>query len=192
MSFVVVQIVVWLCLIFRTSLRMSFLLWRRTTRKFTEQALTQEEVVDLMKVPLLAPSSRNRQPLQYILVDNKDDLSRLSECKPSGAQPLKHAALAVVVLADSNLSDTWIEDASIASSMILLQAQALNLGACWIQIRLRSFPDGTSAAEIVRSILNIPDDINVLSIIAIGHKAAELPAYNDKDLKWEKVHVDKF
>ena len=56
---------------------------RRTTRKFTEQALTQEEVVDLMKVPLLAPSSRNRQPLQYILVDNKDDLSRLSECKPS-------------------------------------------------------------------------------------------------------------
>ena len=113
---------------------------RRTIRKFTEQALTQEEVVDLMKVPLLAPSSRNRQPLQYILVDNKDDLSRLSECKPSGAQPLKHAALAVVVLADSNLSDTWIEDASIASSMILLQAQALNLGACWIQIRLRSFP----------------------------------------------------
>ena len=146
---------------------------RRTTRKFTEQALTQEEVVDLMKVPLFAPSSRNRQPLQYILVDNKDDLSRLSECKPSGAQPLKHAALAVVVLADSNLSDTWIEDASIASSMILLQAQALNLGACWIQIRLR-------------------DDINVLSIIAIGHKAAELPAYNDEDLKWEKVHVDKF
>ena len=58
---------------------------RRTTRKFTEQALTQEEVVDLMKVPLFAPSSRNRQPLQYILVDNKDDLSRLSECKPSGA-----------------------------------------------------------------------------------------------------------
>ena len=57
---------------------------RRTTRKFTEQTLTQEEVVDLMKVPLLAPSSRNRQPLQYILVDNKDDLSRLSECKPSG------------------------------------------------------------------------------------------------------------
>lgn len=165
---------------------------RRTTRKFTEQALTQEEVVDLMKVPLFAPSSRNRQPLQYILVDNKDDLSRLSECKPSGAQPLKHAALAVVVLADSNLSGTWIEDASIASSMILLQAQALNLGACWIQIRLRSFPDGTSAEEIVRSILNIPDDINVLSIIAIGHKAAELPAYNDEDLKWEKVHVDKF
>lgn len=165
---------------------------RRTIRKFTEQALTQEEVVDLMKVPLLAPSSRNRQPLQYILVDNKDDLSRLSECKPSGAQPLKHAALAVVVLADSNLSDTWIEDASIASSMILLQAQALNLGACWIQIRLRSFPDGTSAEEIVRSILNIPDDINVLSIIAIGHKVAELPAYNDEDLKWEKVHVDKF
>ena len=165
---------------------------RRSTRNFAKQPLNQEEVVELMKAPLFAPSSKDRQPLQYVLVDNKDDLSRLSECKPYGAKPLEHATLAIVVLADPAQSDAWVEDASIASTLILLQAQALDLGACWIQIRLRSFPDGTTAEEIVKSILNIPANFRVLSIIAVGHKAANLPPRSEEDLKWEKIHIDKF
>lgn len=165
---------------------------RRSIRKYTDKPLTQQQVVELMKAALYAPSSRNRQPLQYILVDNKDDLSRLSECKASGAQPIAGAAIAIVVAADPERSDVWIEDASIASTFLLLQAEALELGACWIQVRNRFFEDDTSAAEIVRSILGIPPNLEILSIVAVGNKDSVKPAHDESELKWEKVHIDKY
>lgn len=54
-----------------------------------------------------------------------------------GAAFLADAAMAVVVMADPLASDVWIEDASIASIMIQLQAEDLGLGSCWIQVRER-------------------------------------------------------
>lgn len=165
---------------------------RRSIRKYTAEPLAQQQVVELMKAALYAPSSRNRQPLQFILVDNKDDLSRLSECKASGAQPIAEAAIAIVVAANPAVSDVWIEDASIASAYLLLQAESLGLGACWIQVRNRFFEDDTSAADIVRSILGIPHNIEILSIISVGNKDNVKPAHDESELKWEKVHIDKY
>ena len=61
----------------------------------------------------------------------------LYEVITHGASFLGDAALAIVVTADPLASDVWIEDASIASLMIQLQAEDMGLGSCWIQIRER-------------------------------------------------------
>ena len=65
-------------------------------------------------------------------------LAKLSVCKPAGAAFLKDCALAVVVLANVMESDVWVEDASIASIYMQLQAEDLGLGSCWCQIRIRN------------------------------------------------------
>jgi nitroreductase len=161
-------------------------------RKFTEQELTQDEVVTLMKAALMSPSSKRSNCWQFVVVDDHEKLQRLSECKAAGAQFLAGAPLAVVVLADPLVSDVWIEDASIATLMIQLQAEDMGLGSCWIQVRCRETAEGVPAEEVVREVLDIPLQMQVLSIVALGHKGMERKPFDEAHLLWEKVHLNKF
>jgi nitroreductase len=90
------------------------------------------------------------------------------------------------------VSDVWIEDASVASLMIQLQAEELGLGSCWIQIRERFAADGTPADELVHAALDMPLQLQTLSIIAIGHKGMERKPFDEAHLQWEKVHINKY
>ena len=165
---------------------------RRSMRKFTEEELTQEEVVSLLKAGLMAPSSKGSTCWQFIVVDNKETLEKLSGCKKVGSSFLKDASLAIVVLADPLASDVWIEDASVTSIYIQLQAEDLGLGSCWIQLRERFTPEGTPSSEYVHEVLNIPPQLQALSIIAIGHKGMERKPFNEENLQWEKVHINNY
>ena len=165
---------------------------RRSMRKFTDEELTQEEVVTLLKAALMSPSSKRSNCWQFISVDDKETLDKLSRCKETGSSFLKDAPLAIVVLADPLASDVWIEDAAIASLMIQLQAEDLGLGSCWIQVRERYNAAGMSSDEYVHGILDIPLQLQVLSIIAIGHKGMERKPFDESHLLWEKVHINKY
>ena len=68
----------------------------------------------------------------------------------------------------------------------------MGLGACWVQIRERYNPDGVPSDTLVRDLLNIPEPLRVLSIVAVGHKGMERKPFNEDRLLWEKVHVDTF
>lgn len=165
---------------------------RRSMRKFTEKELSQDEVVTLLKAALMAPSSKRSNCWQFVVVEDKEMLKHLSFCKEKGSSFLKDAALAIVVLADPMLSDVWIEDAAIASLMIQLQAEDLGLGSCWIQIRERFTSDGTPSGEYVHAALDIPLQLQVLSIIAIGYKGMERKPFNEEHLQWEKIHLNTY
>lgn len=165
---------------------------RRSTRKFTPEPLSPEEVEIIMKAALMAPSSKRKNPWQFILVDDKDMLKRLASCKEHGSSFLEDCALAVVITADGMLSDVWIEDASVAAIYIQLQAEDLGLGSCWVQIRNRTTPDETDADECVRRLLDIPYQLQVLCIVGIGRKGQERKPFDEANLQWEKVHLGKF
>jgi len=165
---------------------------RRSMRKFTEKELTQDEVVSLLKAALMSPTSKRSNSWQFIAVDDKETLKKLSLCKEQAAAFIADAALAIVVTADPLASDVWIEDASIASIMIQMQAEDLGLGSCWIQVRERFTATGMASDDFVRGVLDIPLQLQVLSIIAIGHKGMERKPFNEDNLQWEKVHINKF
>ena len=165
---------------------------RRSCRTFTEQLLTEEQTVTLMRAALMSPSSHRTNGWQFVLVDDKEKLHALSACKESGSALVDGAPLAIVVCADPAASDVWIEDASIATLMIQLQAEELGLGSCWVQVRRRHTIDGRSSDAVVREILGIPDSMEVLSIVAVGHKAIERKPFNEEHLQWEKLHVNEW
>ena len=158
---------------------------RRSMRKFTEEELTQEQVVTLMKAALMAPTSKRSNAWQFIVVDDKDTLKKLSLCKEQASQFIADAALAVV-------SDVWIEDAAIASIYLQLQAEDMGLGSCWVQLRERFAVSGISSNEYVHDVLDIPLQLQALSIIAIGHKGMERKPFNEDNLQWEKIHLNKY
>ena len=165
---------------------------RRSIRKYTDEALSPEDVRLILEAALMAPSSKRSTGWEFIVIEEKEKLEKLSYCKEFGAKPIAGAAMAVVVLADPLKSDVWIEDASIASILMQLQAEDLGLGSCWIQIRNRLTENGQSAEDYIREMLGIPYQIQVLSVITFGHRNEERKPFDEEKTMWEKVHIDKW
>ncbi len=165
---------------------------RRSMRKFTDEQLPADTVATLLRSALMSPSSKGKHAWHFVVVDDKSMLEKLSMCKAQGADFLAGAPLAVVVVGDPSESDVWIEDASVASTILLYQAEDMGLGACWIQVRERYTAEGEPADNIVRYLLGIPEPLRVVSIIAIGHKGMERKPFNEDRLLWDKVHVDRY
>ncbi len=165
---------------------------RRSMRKFTPDLLDPEDVKLILRAALMAPSSKGLHSWEFIVVDEREKLIQLSSSKAQGSAFLADAPLAVVVVADPAVSDVWIEDASVATTMMLLQAEDLGVGSCWIQIRNRFDVEGNPAADTVRSVLGIPENLSILSIVALGHKGMERKPFNEDRLLWEKVHLGQY
>ena len=128
------------------------MLKRRSTRKFNDEQVTREELDKILQAALLAPTSMNRKPCNFMVVERKEALKDLANSKDHGAGLIDGADKAIVVVADTMVADTWIEDSSIALTYMHLMATELGLGSCWVQIHLRS-KNGKDSEEIVRDIL---------------------------------------
>ena len=165
---------------------------RRSHRKFTEEEIDAESVKLILRAALMAPTSKGQRAWQFIVVDDKTDIEKLSDAKDLGAQFMKGAPLVVVVLGDPVQNDCWVEDGSIAAISMQYQAEELGLGSCWVQMRGRGLSDGTSADTVIRGVLDIPENLNTLCVVAFGHKADERKPQNEDKLKWENVHLDKY
>lgn len=165
---------------------------RRSTRKFTNQLLTPEQVELILKAGLMSPSSKRSNPWQFLVVEDKEMLTKLAGCKKAGSSFLEGCALAVVVLANVLESDVWVEDTSVASIYMQLQAEDLGLGSCWCQVRNRQTGDDMDSAQYVRDLFGIPYQLEVLSIIGFGYKDQERKPFDEAHLQWEKVHIGAF
>ncbi len=168
------------------------LIQRRSIRKYTEDLLQPEETEKILKAALLSPTSKNSHSWQFVVVEDKEMLQKLSNCKPHGSNFVANCALAVVVLGNPLVSDVWIEDASIASFAMQLQAEDIGVGSCWVQVRERQFDENITAADYVRDALEIPMPYEVLSIIAFGKKEKERKPNDVEALLWENVHIGEF
>ncbi|MDE6161866.1 MAG: nitroreductase family protein [Muribaculaceae bacterium] len=168
------------------------LIERHSIRRYTDRPVDADDVKLILQAGLLAPSSKSKRPWQFVVVENRDILERLAQCKDFGTKPISTAAFGVVVAVDSALSDCFVEDASIAAVLMQLQAADLGLGSCWIQVRNRFTADGTPAEDIVRETLGIPENITIECIVTVGHKDEERRPVDPDKLLWEKVHIENW
>ena len=81
---------------------------------------------------------------------------------------------------------------SIASIFISLAAEALGLGNCWIQIRERSHSMEKTSEEYVREVLQLPQNLKVESIIAIGYPNEQKGGHLKEELQYEKIFINNY
>jgi nitroreductase len=161
---------------------------RRSIRRFQDRPVEKEKIDMLMETVLRSPSSRGFNPWEFFVVTDPNVISRLSNAKPHGASFLKYAPLAVVVCADAQKSDVWVEDAAIASIILHLAAADIGLGSCWIQIRLREHDAHQSAQQYIAGLLGLREGLAVLSIVAIGYPVEEKSGHPQTSLLLDKIH----
>ncbi|RMG69252.1 MAG: NAD(P)H-dependent dehydrogenase/reductase, partial [Nitrospirae bacterium] len=148
----------------------------------------REKIELILEAALRSPSSRSLNPWEFVVVTDRDLIEKLSRAKEHGSSFLKGAPLAFVVCADPARCDVWIEDCSIASILIQLQAQDLGLGSCWVQIRKRMHSAELTAEDYVKKVLDLPEHWVVESIIGIGYPAEEKKPHPAESLQHGKVH----
>lgn len=165
---------------------------RRSCRIFKDKAIEKEKIDLLTKAALWSPTSKNNRPWEFIWVDDAHLISQLAQCKPHGAEFMASAPLALVIVADPQKSDVWIEDTAIAASFVQLAAENLGIGSCWIQVRLRDHLNNQLASDYCKQLLNIPAHFETATIIALGYKQKERKPYTDEQLLTDKVHWNRF
>lgn len=165
---------------------------RRSHRKFTDEKVSADEVRQLMRAALMAPSSKGMHSYEFVVVEDPATIEALSHCKAMGADFVAGAPLVIAVLADPSLSEVWVEDASVAATCLLLEAEDLGLGACWVQVRGRKTKEGEDSEQVVRDLLGVPQGHGVCCLVAVGHKGMERKPQNEDRLKWERVHSERY
>lgn len=166
---------------------------RRSYRKFTEQAVEQEKIDQLLHNALMSPSGKSINPWEMIVVTDKETQVKLAGCKPFGSAFVAEAPLSIVIIADTTKSDVWVEDCSIVAFNLQLSAEDMGLGSCWAQVRNRQSPtEGVSADQYVKELLNIPKHYAVECIMSIGYKGMERKPFNEDKLQFEKIHNNTF
>lgn len=165
---------------------------RRSIRKYEERNIDETTLQQITTAALMSPAGKRLNPWEFIIVQDRATLQKLSEARPAGSQLLANTAVGIVVIADKERSDTWLEDAAIAAHNIQLAASDLGLGACWVQIQRRERNESQTAEEYVKELLNIPAQYAVLCVMSIGYKNEERKPYDLTKLDYSKLHHEQF
>lgn len=165
---------------------------RRSIRKFSSEQISEEQKALLMKAALMAPTAKHCNAWEFVIVEQADTICKLSECRPTGSQFMKHAPLVVVVAVNKEKSTAWVEDASIASAFIQLQAHSMGLGSCWVQVNGRMKDETVDTENYIRALLGMPETLGIVCMIAIGYPAEHKNAFEEDKLQFEKVHNERY
>ncbi len=165
---------------------------RRSIREFLDKPVEASKIDMLIEAALRSPSSMGKNPWEFVVVKEKDLFEKLSTAKQFGSTFVENAPLAIVVCADPDTSDVWVEDASIASIYIHLAAESIGLGSCWVQIRNRMRDETVSSQAYLAELLGIPDSRQVLAMVAIGYPDEEKPPHTKEELQYGKVYLDRY
>ena len=158
------------------------LLERRSIRRFKSEGVPLDLVLKAIDVARYAPSARNSQPWEFIIIRSREILDSLATLHP-GARPLKTASLAIAIIADHNKSKSAIIDTSLAAMQLWLALHCLGLGAVWIQT--------VGYNETLHNILGYPEHMECIGILAVGWPA-EKPSPKPRRPLEEIVHFDKY
>lgn len=136
---------------------------RYSVRNYEAKPVEKEKLDMILEAGRVSPTAANQQPNRFLVLNEAEDLQKLAKaCTPHGAP------LAIVVCADKNVA--WVRpfdkasmvdiDASIAADHMMMCAEDMGLGSCWI-----TYFD----PAIVRKEFNIPDNLIPINILAIGY-----------------------
>ena len=162
---------------------------RHSTRQFTGDKIPDSIIEQIIEIASYAPSSWGGHPVEFITIRNKETLKKLGDCKAMGDGPLRYSDVAIVPIIDTTNLELWKEDASVASTYILLAAEYFGIGACWIHMDGRDGKKKSSSEEI-KDLLGIPSKYQILNCVSLGIKKR---TQKIKEMNYKsKIHHEKY
>jgi nitroreductase len=130
----------------------------------------------------MAATARNEQPWEFIAVTDAQALGKIAAATDYGR--FIGAAKACIALFCKD-TKYYLEDGSAATQNMLVAAAALGLGACWVA------GDKKAYGEQVKSLLSVPPEYRLVSLVPLGFPAGAAPHPQKRRLQ-ECLHWEKF
>jgi nitroreductase len=159
---------------------------RRSIRSYENRPVEKETIEKLLKAGMQAPSAGNQQPWEFIVVEDKETLEKLSSAHIY-AGPIKNAPLGIIVLANEKylrFQQYWQQDLAAATENILLAAVEMGLGAVWMGIA----PDEDRMA-FIKDFFNLPKGVEGFAMLAVGYSSAN--KFEDR-FDASRIHYEKY
>lgn len=160
---------------------------RRSIRKYTDEPVSDEQLTQLLRAAMAAPSAGNQQPWQFVVIRDRNTLDAVPKFHPYSAM-LAEAPLAVLVCGDlerETVKGYWVQDCSAAVENLLIAASAIGLGAVWLGVHpVSEREDGC------RKLLGIPANVVPFAIVSIGHPDEQKAPADRYDA--ERVHHERW
>jgi len=155
---------------------------RASVREYTESPIEKSLIEQLVDAARRAPTARAVEPWEFIIVDDKDVLEKLTELIPNGPF-IKDAASCIIVYCKE--TPYYLEDGVAATENILLATAALELGACWVA------GDKKPYAPEISKLFSVPFEFKLISLISLGWPKSEPKQVKARSLK-DVIHWKKF
>ncbi len=161
---------------------------RRSIRKFLNKEISNEDVRKILEAGRHAPSSGNLQNWRFIVVKNEKIKNEIFKASLN-QDVIKNANVLIIACSDNNAIMPYgirglklysIQNVAAAIENMLLAANALGIGSCWV---------GAFEEKKIKNILKIPENVSVHAIICLGY-----PAENPKSVRMpiEKIAFSEF
>jgi len=157
---------------------------RASVRAYKEAAVTEADLLKIVDAGRRAPSGGNRQPLQFILIQDAATLRALERVQACFAT----ASAAVGILGDPAASRWWLEDAAAAAENMLLAITALGYASVWVE--------GTLLKEeaFAKELLGVPAQKRLVILLPVGKPPQDTPQADKKaleDVLWREKYGKK-
>ncbi len=161
--------------------------WRRSIREYTGAPVSDEQVQQLLRAAMAAPSAGNEQPWKFVVIRDRELLNRAAGAD-GGLRMLRSAAVGILVCGEPRLTKYqgfWPQDCAAATQNIVIAAQILQLGAAWMGL----YPIGFRIRR-VRRIFGLPWQVVPFAFVSIGYPAEQKPPPERFDPR--RVHRDRW
>ena len=158
---------------------------RRSIRKYKPDPIPQEYIIDIIKAGQFAPTAHNNRAVEFVVIKDQEMKERIFAIV--GQDFVKEAQVLIIPAIDGEKTNCPVQDLSVASENMFLQATALSLGSVW-----KNLKSELGEEDKIKEILNIPDQYRVINIIPIGWPAENPEPRTDKDFSPEKIHQERW
>jgi len=149
---------------------------RRSIRRYSEKTISNGTIEDILEAGRWAPSGLNNQPWRFVIIKDKEKKQILAGFTKY-SKTIENAKVAICVFLDKNSSYHREKDILGIGACIqnmLLYAQSLGVGSCWMGEILNK-------KDEVREFLELSDQYELMAVITLGY-ASESPKSSRKTL----------
>jgi len=149
---------------------------RRSIRHYTDEPVEREQLLEIIRAGTWAPSGLNNQPWRFVIINNRAILNRIAKLTKY-RRIIEDAPSCIAVFVDAEAMYNEVKDHQAMGACIqnmLLTVHALGLGAVWLGEILNN-------ADKVRLILELPETMDLMAVVAIGHPLKQRNSSRRKD-----------
>ncbi|WP_018306537.1 nitroreductase family protein [Desulfitobacterium hafniense] len=150
---------------------------RRSVRKYEDKPVEREKIEKLLRAAMQAPSAGNQQPWEFIVIEDKKTLKKLSEASPYSKMVANSAATFVLLSRTEGLKFLGCspQDMGAAAENLLLEAVELGLGAVWLGIA-----PVEERMNYIKNMFNLPGNIEPFALIPVGYPDGQKNEFVDR------------